>query len=304
MAILSASAGGEGAWGGTEAGLEATVEVAALRVDQPAPFVEVADHVDDVDAQHAPVAARSGGVAVHDAHVGIVERSPVGVDAAGDVDVLGIHEEAFVEEPFAFEGLAAEEQEGAEQVGGVDDDVVVGVGEQVSVDASPREAAGEESLGDHVPGGGESAGGELQVAVGVVDFWHHHADVGMGGHVAGHAAYDVAFPPGVGVEDEVGVGAQLEGVADGGVVAGAEAAVLDVAVFDAGRAGDVGAGGRRTVVDDVECGDVGAGEHTLHAAAELGGVGAVDNYRGGEHFFNDKLLIINDYWLRDEVSKV
>lgn len=115
--------------------LEAPVHGAAFGVVQPTPFVEIANHVDGMNEEHAEAVARGGRVAVFDAHGRVVEGEPAAVKTACDVDVFGVHEEAFVEESFGLQGFAAHKQERAGQKRRVDDFVVVGALKQEAAHA-------------------------------------------------------------------------------------------------------------------------------------------------------------------------
>lgn len=176
LASLGWGRGGQG----SERGGELAVEASALGVKYPAPFVEVFDHVGDVDTQHSVVGARGGRVGVYDRHFGIVEREPVAVNASGEVDVFGIHEEAFVEEAHFLEGVEAQKHEAAQEVGGVDGLIVVGVSQKVAVDQRARDEWREKAFEYEVEGGGHTPGGELEVTVGIVYFGHSQAHGGVG----------------------------------------------------------------------------------------------------------------------------
>ena len=71
----------------------------ALRVVQPAPFVEILGHIPQVHGQHLRIAVGAPRMVVHHLHVGVVHCAAHGVDAAREVDVFRIQEVAFVEQP-------------------------------------------------------------------------------------------------------------------------------------------------------------------------------------------------------------
>lgn len=161
---------------------------AALLVEEPAPFVEVAEHVGDVDAQHACAVTRCGGVLVDDAHPWPVEHFAEVGHAACDVDVFGVHEEALVEAAGFRKGRHAEEQEAAEQIAALEGLVVADVGKEVASHTRGGEGRREKTLAEEVGGRGKHAAGVLQCAVGVIDFGPEHHGAGVRFEIGRHGA--------------------------------------------------------------------------------------------------------------------
>lgn len=152
---------------------------AALFVEKPAPFVEVAAHVGNVDEEHTDAVARGCGVFVDDAHTGPVEHFAEVRHAACDVDVFGIHEEALVEAAGFRKGRHAEEQEAAEQVAALEGLVVADAGKKIAAHTRGGEGRGKKTLADEVGGRREEAARVLQCAVGIIDFGTEHHGVGV-----------------------------------------------------------------------------------------------------------------------------
>ena len=96
------------------------VEAAALGVEEPTVFVEITTHVSDVNSEHVFIIIGSARVGMRDGPFGIIEREPIAMDGSGEVDVLGIHEVALVEESCFYHSLGAKEHETAAEVRCVD----------------------------------------------------------------------------------------------------------------------------------------------------------------------------------------
>lgn len=133
------------------------VSDAALLVEEPAPFVEVAAHVGDVDEEHTGAVPRCGGVFVDDAHTGPVEHFAEICHAACDVDVFGVHEEALVEAAGSGKCRHAEKQKTAEQIAALEGLVVADVGKEVASHTRGGEGRREKTLADEVGGRGKHA---------------------------------------------------------------------------------------------------------------------------------------------------
>lgn len=72
-----------------------------------------------MDSEHAEGVVGCGSVGVDYFGAGPVEGAVVGVESACEVDVFGVHEESFVEEPYATECVGAQEHEASLVVGDV-----------------------------------------------------------------------------------------------------------------------------------------------------------------------------------------
>ncbi len=75
-----------------------TIEAAALGVEEPTPLAKIARQVDSMNDRHTQIVIRRCTVGMNYAHAGVIERLVISMYAAGQVYVLGVHEEALVEE--------------------------------------------------------------------------------------------------------------------------------------------------------------------------------------------------------------
>lgn len=270
------------------------VSDAALLVEEPAPFVEVAAHVGDVDEEHTGAVPRGGGVFVDDAHTGPVEHFAEARHAACDVDVFGVHEEALVEVAGFRKGRHAEEQEAAEQVAALEGFVVADAGKKIAAHTRGGEGRGKKPLADEVGGRREEAARVLQCAVGIIDFGTEHHGVGMRFEISRHGADYRPGPADIGVEHYVEVAFYIPGERDADVVPGTEATVFDMAVC--AYATSLGDGTQSLVIavvndeDMVYAVGLKAGQHF----GELRSRRAVYHYRGRDYRHGSAEIDLSD----------
>ena len=140
---------------------------------------------------------------VDDSDGGIVDGGAEGMNPSGQVDVFGIHEEAFVEKSGFAEGIGSQEHEAALMVGDVERSGAVDVAKFVALAVAAHEAGGEEASEQEVERCGEQSHGVERISLSVGDFGLERADGGVGVHVidklgeVGRAEVDV------GVENQV-----------------------------------------------------------------------------------------------------
>ena len=88
-----------------------SIDHTAFPVAEPPPFVEISHHVHGMNLGHAHAAVAGRTVSMHHGDAGPIKCVGYGMDASGEVNVLGIHEKAFVEQPGVPEGVVAQEHE-------------------------------------------------------------------------------------------------------------------------------------------------------------------------------------------------
>ena len=76
---------------------KSAVEPTSLTIKHPSPLIEIAYHIDDMNAKHTTTLIGCGSVVVNDTHLRIIHGAIASMHASGDVDILGIHEETLVE---------------------------------------------------------------------------------------------------------------------------------------------------------------------------------------------------------------
>ena len=95
------------------AALQWVVEFLSLRIVDPAPFVEVAYHVDDMDKKHSQVFIGCRSMVVDHLHQGQIHGAAHGMNAPCQVDILGIHEKPFVKKAGTRKRAASQKHETA-----------------------------------------------------------------------------------------------------------------------------------------------------------------------------------------------
>jgi len=73
------------------------IEAPALSIEEPSPFVEIAAHVSDMYPEHVFIFIGFARVGMRDAPFRIIERQVIPMNSTGKIDILRIHEIAFVE---------------------------------------------------------------------------------------------------------------------------------------------------------------------------------------------------------------
>ena len=123
-----------------ERGEKLIVKEFALRVTEPAPFIEVAAHIDDMYPEVAEGVIGRLRVMVHNRDRRQEECQVVAMDSAGEIHIFRVHKIALVEES-GFEGCrSTQEHKTATEVRRIKRTIISGKTEFVSLGAFSRPA--------------------------------------------------------------------------------------------------------------------------------------------------------------------
>ena len=249
-----------------------------LRVEKPAPLVEVAHRGLYVRPQHSPTPVALPRVVVHYCHAGIIQRSRHTVDSADEVEVLAVHEVAVVKEQIVRrERGKPQEHEAPREARRIHHPVVARIHEAVAgvllflpffQKADRRNETAEYEVGRT----GEQFAQVLRLAARIDDFGQHIGRAGIVVHKLHESRKHIRSESDVGVEHDVVLRARVNRLLHGEVVplAVAEIRVVDVADVRMPPLKDAPPVVRR-VVDDVERPDAArvrdGVQHRIHLGA-------------------------------------
>ena len=175
-----------------------------FKMSSPAPFPEVAEHVDGMYPEHPQAVAGGRAVVVDYFRSREIYCLVMLVDAACQVDVLRIHEVSFVEEARFTEGIRAQQHEAAVMIWHIDRrGGVFKLMHFVTAAPATVEACRDEPVPEQVDGRGEWVAYRLERPVGIHRARYQLSAPRMRVHVA-DAFLESAFPEiYVGVDHEM-----------------------------------------------------------------------------------------------------
>lgn len=97
--------------------VDAPIDDASFRIEEPSPFVEIFNHVADVNAQHAASRITLTAVQVFCSYKRIINHTSVCKQSAREIYIFRVHEKTFVKHPGFFEFRAAKKHEAALNIG-------------------------------------------------------------------------------------------------------------------------------------------------------------------------------------------
>ena len=148
-----------------------------------------------------------------------------------DIYILGIHEEALVEQALLPQGVASEKEEATQQIRHIEGPVMIGIGQKIPLHAASRETPGQETLGKEIVRRRQHSACVLQVAVRISHLGHHQPDIRIVIHVGLQSGKDITLPADVGVHDQMVFQIPRQRLADGYVMPGAEPSVFHMTVL-------------------------------------------------------------------------
>ena len=188
-----------------------------------------------MDERQVPLVVGESAEAVVDADRGVEQRLVLGMQPTGDVHVLHVHEEAFVEDAFGLQCADSEEHEAAGQEGHVHLLVVARMPQLEAVVPAGKESLGHEEPAEEVERRGQQFGKSLHRTVEEEHFRHHLCYAVVVLHQPPERRYHFCAEPHIRVDDEVVLAPLLHRFAKGHIMAAAIALVflLDVVELEA-----------------------------------------------------------------------
>ncbi len=230
-----------------------------------------------MDTAHTAVVLRLGAVGVHYGGTGIPHGGADAVHPAGEVDVLGVHEETRVEAAGAVEGVGAHEHEATVVIGHVKWGVGPSVGEVVAGAAPGEHPFGQECAHKHIPRRGQRMDHILLTPVGEDSVRDELYRIGVGIEVAQARFESAGAEEYIAVDDQMEGGAPLDGAPDSHVMGVAVAGVGVRSIGDARAVTPTEPGGGivRRIIHDVHTAYLRGSQQRVEALGQLVRVGVV-----------------------------